>query len=250
MDKTYTLLTAPTPAAMQAAENLPTKGVPPEKADFFLVLGGDGFILQMIHTYRHFQKPFYGLHCGTRGFLMNQHAAQDLEKFFAESQCYSVPLLEATICKQSGETQKIYALNEITLWRRHSRPLQVNIHLKTPQKKLLHFRGDGLLCAGPIGSSAYNRSLGGPILPTHSNLLSLMPISPLSPRAWRGTLLNATQEICWTVLSEELPNATADHKEVEAVHEVHICQSTKEKVEIYLAPPDLDERLLTASLHS
>ena len=157
-------------------------------ADVIIILGGDGFMLHQMHNLYHLNVDLYGMNCGTIGFLLNEFSSDDLlEKVQKAKKAKIYPLIMKSE-NQQGEKQEKIAFNEVSLLReaRQSVDITIKIDGKTRLKNLV---GDGVLVASPAGSSAYNYSVRGPIIPLNANLLALTPVSPFRPRGWRGALI-------------------------------------------------------------
>jgi len=165
----------------------------PTKADFIVVAGGDGYMLNSLKKYVKFKKPFYGINCGTFGFLMNKFSEKNLEKKIILSKKVYVKPLVVEI-KNKKYKKKIIAINEVSLFRqsRQTASLSLKIGKKVILKKLI---GDGILVSTPAGSTAYNLSVHGPIISLNSDKLAVTPISPFRPRRWKGKIISNKQKI-------------------------------------------------------
>ncbi|HIY71027.1 MAG TPA: NAD kinase [Candidatus Luteimonas excrementigallinarum] len=242
-------LAAPTPQAQQALESLTAlhRQHTPDEADILCALGGDGFMLQTLHRHGALGKPVYGMKLGTVGFLMNHfHAPDLLERIDAAEPAVLRPL-EMIAQTESGASVGSLAYNEVSLLRQTRQAAHMSIDLNG-QTRLGELICDGVLVATPAGSSAYNYSGGGPILPFDSGIVALTPIAPFRPRRWRGALLKAETEVCFRVLDpyKRPVSATADSHEVRDVVEVTIRES-KDRVVTLLFDPEhnLEERILS-----
>jgi NAD+ kinase len=174
-----------------------------KKYDVIVVLGGDGFMLKTIHTYINLNIPFYGINCGTMGFLMNKfNEKEDLISAINHSVEFGINHLKGNITDINNKQYKEIAINEVSLFRSTHQMAKIKIEIDdiVRMEELL---SDGVLVATDIGSGAYNFSASGPILPAQSNLLSLMPISPFRPRRWAGAILNDNSKIKFTVLNAD-----------------------------------------------
>ena len=164
------------------------KNYSPQKANFIVVGGGDGYMLSSLKKYVNFHKPFYGINCGAYGFLMNNLSKEALEKkiIFAKK-IYIKPLIIKA--KTNNFKKTILAINEVSLFRqsRQTASLKLKIGNKEILKKLI---GDGILVATPAGSTAYNLSVQGPIMSLDSKKLAVTPISPFRPRRWKGKIVS------------------------------------------------------------
>jgi len=220
--------------------------VPLEEADVVVALGGDGLMLQTLHRTMRLGTPIYGMHQGSIGFLMNDyHEDGLLERLQAAEISIIHPLqMRATDCE--GVQSEALAINEVSLLRQRyqAAKLRISIDEKVRLEQLVC---DGVLVATPAGSTAYNLSASGPILPLDAHLLALTAISPFRPRRWRGALLPNTACVKIEVLeADKRPvSAVADHTEIRHVSFVHI----KERDDICLKlmfdqGRALDERIL------
>ncbi|MFN0218051.1 MAG: NAD kinase [Hyphomicrobium sp.] len=195
----------------------------PESADAIVALGGDGFMLQTLHRFINDKIPIYGMNRGSVGFLMNDYREDDLKERLAAAEVSRIHPLSMIATDSSGKAHKGLAINEVSLFRqRHqAAKLRISIDGKLRMEELIC---DGVLVATPAGSTAYNLSAHGPILPIKAALLALTPISPFRPRRWRGALLPNRVVISIDVLeSEKRPvSAVADHFETRDVVKVDI----------------------------
>ncbi|WP_234027087.1 NAD kinase [Erythrobacter sp. KY5] len=197
-----------------------------EDADAVVVLGGDGFMLQTLHSMMDSGRivPAYGMNRGTVGFLMNRY---DMSKPVMDrlniARAKTITPLCITAVTQAGEKHEMYAINELSLLRetRQTAKLEVTVGSRVRIKQLV---GDGVLVATPAGSTAYNLSANGPILPLDSAMLALTPISPFRPRRWRGAVLPDEMRIKFRVLEpvKRPVAAVADQKELRDIAEVTI----------------------------
>lgn len=161
---------------------------PPEDADVIVAIGGDGFMLETLRAHMHSNTPIYGVNCGTVGFLMNPHDIENLAENIAAAEPAVIHPLSMTARTVDGRTESAMAINEVSLFRqtRQSARVRIIVNGKTRMESLIC---DGVLLATPAGSTAYNLSAHGPILPINAQLLALTPISAFRPRRWRGALL-------------------------------------------------------------
>jgi NAD+ kinase len=221
--------------------------VAPEKAATIVALGGDGFMLETLHAFMNTGKPIYGMNCGSVGFLMNEFREEGLrERLRAASETVIRPLAMRAV-NAAGGRHAAFAVNEVSLLRQsyQAAKLRISIDGKVRMEELI---ADGLLVATPPGSTAYNLSAHGPILPIYAPLLALTPLSAFRPRSWRGALLPDHVEVRIEALeTEKRPvNAVADNVEFKSVVEVVVKQSRRAK-SLILFDPDhsWDERILT-----
>ena len=218
----------------------------PETADAIVALGGDGFMLQTLHRFMAAGKPIYGMHRGTVGFLMNEFSADRVrERLAAARNTVIHPLLMRTQDVQ-GRTSEFHAFNEVSLFRQTNQAAHLRI-LVDGEERLKELVADGVLVATPAGSTAYNLSAQGPIIPINASLMALTPISPFRPRRWHGALLADSARVRVEVLdADKRPvAAVADHDEVRAVRMVDICMDHSIEMHMLFDPDHrLDERLL------
>lgn len=160
----------------------------PKQSNYIVVAGGDGFMLNIIKKYLFLKKPFYGINCGSFGFLMNKFNDINIQKKILLSKKTTINPLEIKISRLKDK-KNILAINELSLFRqsRQAASLNLKIKNKTVIKKLI---GDGLLVSTPAGSTAYNLSVYGPILSLNSEKLAITPISPFRPRRWKGKIVS------------------------------------------------------------
>jgi NAD+ kinase len=218
----------------------------PESADVIVALGGDGLMLQTLHTFMRSGKPIYGMHRGTVGFLMNEFSEDKLIERIAAARVTLIhPLL---MCARDREDKpcEFHAFNEVSLFRQTYQAARLRI-LIDGQERLAELVADGVLVATPAGSTAYNLSAQGPIIPISASLLALTPISPFRPRRWRGALLPNSARVRIEVLeSDKRPvAAVADHDEVRSVIAVDISMDQSIGMKMLFDPGhSLDERIL------
>ena len=226
-----------------------TDWVSPEEADIVVVVGGDGFMLQTLHAMLDHGnvKPVYGVNLGTVGFLMNNYRGADkvLQRLERARGLAVAPLcMEATT--QEGQTHSFCAINEVSLLRetRQTAKIEVTVDTKVRIRELVC---DGVLVSTPAGSTAYNLSADGPILPLDSQLLALTPISAFRPRRWRGAILPDRSQIRFRVLeSDKRPvSVVADQKEVRDIAEVSLAIARERELKLLFDPGHtLDERIV------
>lgn len=189
-----------------------------KEADVIVCLGGDGFMLHCLHNYMHLNKPLYGINCGSRGFLLNEKKDNiDLISDIKNSSTFNLYPLLTTFTNVKGETNSAFAFNEVSFLRGLARSSHLDIYVNG-NKRMEKLIGDGLLIATPAGSTAYNRSCGGNILSTSSNMLALTPINPFNPLNWKGTTVDSNSIIDIHNLDIERPiNMSADFHEFENI---------------------------------
>lgn len=219
----------------------------PEQADVVVALGGDGQMLQTLHRFRDSGKPIYGMNRGSVAFLMNDFSLDHLKERIAAAQRAVIHPLIMDAVDDQGKQHRAPALNEVSLLRQKHQAAKLRLSIDG-KVRLPELIADGILVATPAGSTAYNFSAHGPILPLSATLLALTPISPFRPRRWRGALLPDTARIEIAVLeSEKRPvSAVADHFEVRSVVAVRV-RMDKTSAMTMLFDPDrnMDERVLT-----
>ena len=221
--------------------------VAPEEADLIVALGGDGFMLHTLHEMlgRGRVCPVFGMNRGTVGFLMNEWRIEGLVERLGRAKAFSVAPLEMTATGVSGARVRHHAINEVSLLRetRQTAWIEVSVNGRVVLPELTC---DGVLVATPAGSSAYNLSAGGPILPLQARMLALTPISPFRPRRWSGALLPEDTAISLRVLEPEsrTVSAVADQFEVRDVAKVDISLDRGRSLTLLFDPEHaLDERI-------
>jgi len=245
----WALVVSPTPQAQEAGKKLEPlmDWVSVEDANQVVVLGGDGFMLQTLHQMlnRNLIKPVYGMNLGTVGFLMNNWHEEDLVKRIESARPFKVRPLKMEVETLSGASFVLPAINEVSLLRetRQTAKLVIEVNDRIMLEELVC---DGVLVATPAGSTAYNLSANGPILPLESNLLALTPISPFRPRRWKGAILPDTMSIKITVLNpEKRPvSAVGDQQEVRDIAKVTISVDRSQTLTMLFDPEHaLDDRI-------
>jgi NAD+ kinase len=215
-------------------------------ADVIVALGGDGLMLQTLHAFMTSGKPIYGMHRGTVGFLMNDFREDGLPERLAEAETTLIHPLLMRARDAKGQQHEAYAINEVSLFRQAYQAARLRI-LVDGKERLAELVADGVMVATPAGSTAYNLSAQGPIIPIKAPLLALTPISPFRPRRWRGALLPDTARVVIEVLeAEKRPvAAVADHDEVRDVRSVEVSMDRKISIPMLFDPGhSLDERIL------
>lgn len=197
-----------------------------DDADVVVALGGDGFLLQTLRETMGSGKKVYGMNRGTIGFLMNEYREDGLAERIAAALPETIRPLEMHTVDADGERTTALAINEVALWRQSYQTAKIRITIDG-QTRLEELNCDGVMVATPAGSTAYNLSAHGPILPLDAPLLALTPVSPFRPRRWRGALLSNRSSVRFDILeSEKRPvNAAADHTEVKSVASVTVAES-------------------------
>lgn len=217
-----------------------------DKADVVVALGGDGFMLDTLRGRFQDRLPVYGMHRGTVGFLMNEFVEDGLPERINTAVRAVIHPLEMTATRVDGSVSTLLAINEVSLLRQTSQTAKLRI-LVDGRERLADLAADGILVATPAGSTAYNLSAHGPIVPIGGNLLALTPISPFRPRRWRGALLRADAKVVIEVLEAERRPvaASADTQEVRDLASVGIREDrSKPMTMLFNEGHALDERIL------
>ena len=205
----------------------------PNISNVIVVLGGDGFMLQVLKKYQKYKKPFYGINTGTFGFLMNKYKNQDLDKVISKTKLISISPLEMKVLTKYGKKFRAIAINEISLLRqsRQTASLQIMNKNKIIIKKLIC---DGVLVSTSAGSTAYNLSVNGPILSLDSKKLAVTPISPFRPRRWKGKIVSLSSVIRIKNLNiqKRSVSAVADNLEVRNIKSVIVKNNYKIKFKL------------------
>ena len=222
----FAILASEAPDAVEAAATLSSRYgvVPAGEADVIVALGGDGLMLQALHAYMNTGKPIYGMNRGSVGFLMNEYRPDELMERLAAAKTETIHPLGTDVLTDDGQRLSARAINEVSLLRQSYQVAKLCITIDG-QVRLEELSCDGVLLATPAGSTAYNLSAHGPILPINAPLLALTPISPFRPRRWRGALLPDQSRVVIKVLEagKRPVNAVADHIEFKSVLEVAIA---------------------------
>ena len=217
-----------------------------EAADVVVALGGDGLMLQALHTFMETGVPIYGMNRGSVGFLMNEFSEKNLPERLAAAELTTIRPLKMTAKTADGKKHQGLAFNEVSLLRQRSQAAKIKIIIDG-RTRLEELICDGVLLATPVGSTAYNLSAHGPILPIGAPLLALTPISAFRPRRWRGAMLPHRAKVTLHILEHEKRPvaAVADHQEVRNVVEVEISEDKKRSVKmLFDAGHSLAERVL------
>jgi len=217
-----------------------------DKAEIIVALGGDGLMLRTLHRHMAVNRPVYGMKLGTVGFLMNQFHADNLVERLARAQPTTLKPLVMQAVSESGNTVTSLAFNEVSLLRQTKQAAHIRVSLNGVAK-IEELMCDGILVATSAGSTAYNLSAHGPILPLGADVLAMTPISPFRPRRWRGAILRAGTEVKFEILDpyKRPVSATADSNEVRDVVEVTIGESREQTVTLLFDPEhNLEDRIL------
>lgn len=238
----------PTTEARQAQAELETLygAAAPEAADAIVPLGGDGFMLETLHAHLDRGLPIYGMNLGTVGFLLNAYRRDELPRRVADATAVELYPLGARARLVGGETVDALGINEVSLFRetRQAAALGIDIDGVTRLHELVC---DGILVATPAGSTAYNLSAHGPIIPLGANLLALTPINPFRPRRWRGALLPCHSRFTIRVLDpvKRPVSAAADFTEIRDIASLEIWEDRTRSCRLLFDPEhNLEERIL------
>jgi NAD+ kinase len=241
-------LASPTKLALESRARMIARhnDTPPEAADAIVALGGDGFMLETLHRTLNLGIPVYGMNCGSVGFLMNTFSEDDLLGRLARAQAAVLHPLRMRATTASGKVHEALALNEVSLLRqlRQAAKLRISVDGRVRLEELIC---DGIIVSTPAGSTAYNLSAHGPIVPLSANLLPLTPISAFRPRRWRGALLPSSAEVLFEVLEESKRPvaAVADFTEVRDVVLVSVREDRATEARILFDPDQgLSERII------
>jgi NAD+ kinase len=218
----------------------------PDDADVIVALGGDGFMLQTLHRFMNRAKPIYGMHRGTVGFLMNEFRIEGLKSRLEVAEITPARPLIMDVISNDGTRSEARAFNEVSLWRQTYQAAKLKISIDGIVR-LPELACDGIIVATPAGSTAYNLSAHGPIIPLGAPLVALTPISPFRPRRWRGALVPDRSLFRIEVLEpEKRPvGAAADHNEIRDVAEVIIRQDRQsESMIMFDLDHNWEERIL------
>ncbi|GLQ51174.1 NAD kinase [Dyella flava] len=237
-----------TNVAQQARRKLVERygDVPATEAEVIVALGGDGFMLRTLHAHRAVAAPVYGMKLGRVGFLMNKHKIEELPERIVRAHAAELFPLEMQTTDADGQSRCALAFNEVSLLRQTNQAAHLEVKLND-EVKLATLVCDGILVSTPAGSTAYNLSAHGPILPLDANVLALTPISPFRPRRWRGAILPHRTQVSLRVLDpgKRPISATADFLEVRNVRSVDIHQSQEQGVRLLFDPEhNLEQRIL------
>lgn len=247
--KKMAFFAAPTPKAQKQVQHLTSRygNCDSKDADLIVCLGGDGFMLETLNNIIRLglKKPVYGMNCGTVGFLMNPYNDEDLPRRLTHAQAVDLHPLSMRACTADGQQHTALSFNDAYLFRQTRQAAKIRIEIND-QVRLKELVCDGILLATPAGSTAYNLSAHGPIVPLSSNLLPLTPICAFRPRRWRGALLPSTVTVKLTILEKEKRPvaAAADATEIRNVSTVTIFEKKDTTVTLLFDPGEtLSERI-------
>lgn len=219
----------------------------PDQADVVVALGGDGLMLQTLHRHMRSNRPIYGMHRGTVGFLMNEFSTGNLHERLAAARDTVIHPLLMRATDVHGAVHVHHAINEVSLFRQTHQAARLRI-LIDERERMAELVADGILVATPAGSTAYNLSAQGPILPINAALLALTPISAFRPRRWRGALLPNTAFVVIEVLEngKRPVAAVADHDEARDVARVEVISDRTISMRMLFDPGhSLEERIIS-----
>jgi len=217
----------------------------PERADIIVALGGDGFMLQTLHAFLGRGRPIYGMNLGSVGFLMNEYSKDGLEERLAAAEPAQIHPLRMR-AYSGGKVIEALAFNEVSLLRQTRQAAKIRV-VVDDKVRIAELICDGVLVSTPAGSTAYNLSAHGPILPIDAALLALTPISAFRPRRWRGALLPHRARTRFEILeADKRPvSAVADDREVRNVDRIEVEEDrTISMIMLFDAGHSLDERIL------
>lgn len=218
----------------------------PDEASVIVALGGDGTMLETLHSFHHLGKPIYGMNRGSVGFMMNPYRSEDFLDRLNKAQSVILHPLRMKAMTKGGEAIEAIAFNEVSLLRQERHAAKISIKVDDIER-LPELVCDGILVATPAGSTAYNLSAHGPILPLSANVLALTPISAFRPRRWKGALLPCHVSLSFHVKDPQARpvSATADSTEVRDVACVEVRESRSLYVTLMFDPDhNLEERIL------
>jgi len=220
--------------------------IPPEESDVIVALGGDGLMLQTLHAHMSHGIPIYGMNRGSIGFLMNEYHEDDLLERLEQAEMSEIHPLRMNVRDRDGVTYEALAINEVSIFRLTYQAAKLRI-LVDGKLRMEDMVCDGVLVATPAGSTAYNLSVYGPILPINAPLLALTPISPFRPRRWRGALLSNEAHVRIEIMEPEKRPvaAVADHTEFRHAVRVDVREARSIGLKLMFDPGHaLDERIL------
>ncbi|TAN45600.1 MAG: NAD kinase [Rhodospirillales bacterium] len=245
----FAFVAADTDTAREAQKRLISRygDVSLENAQVIVALGGDGFMLETLHRHLPLGLPIYGMNCGSVGFLMNAYNEEGLRERLASVEEVVLHPLAMTAVNSKGETKEALAINEVSLLRQTRQAAKIRIQIDGVER-MGELICDGILIATPAGSTAYNLSAHGPIIPMGTQLLALTPISAFRPRRWRGALLRHKALVTFEILDgfKRPVSAVADFTEVRDVVRVEVRENADIGLRVLFDPEhDFEERILT-----
>ncbi len=246
--ETIAVFAADTPLAHRAYREITQKYkiLPAEEADVIVALGGDGHMLEVMHAHMHLNKPIYGMNLGSVGFLLNNYSPDFLLERINKANPVALNPLLMEAQTVEGEIVRAHAINEVSLWRSSRQAAKIGIDIDEVNR-LAELVCDGVMLATPAGSTAYNLSAHGPIVPIRAQVLALTPVCAFRPRRWRGALLPHEAKIRFTILEpDKRPvNAAADSTEVTNVVHVDVHEDRTIAMQLLFDPgQSLEDRLI------
>ena len=246
--KTIAFQAADNEAAQSARVRLEKRygKIDPDQADVIVALGGDGFVLETLHRHMERHVPIFGMNRGTIGFLMNSYAEADLPRRLGEAQSVQLTPLRMTVTTTTGETHEALAVNEVSLLRQTRQAAKIRIRIDDTVR-MPELICDGVLVSTPAGSTAYNLSAHGPIIPMGADVLALTPISAFRPRHWRGAILSHKAVVGLEILEHDKRpvSAVADFTEVRDVRTVVVAEDRRVALTLLFdREHNLEERIL------
>ena len=223
-----------------------------KEADVIVPIGGDGFLLKNLHDYNELNVPFFGINYGSIGFLMNQQSGNNLKNIIKSSKETILYPLQMKAIGTNNESFSSIAYNEVSIMRQTHQAAKINIKINNIER-MKELICDGVLVSTAAGSTAYNLSAHGSIIPLDSNLLALTPISSFRPRRWKGALLQKKTKIIFNVInSKKRPaSVTADNSEFRDIQSVEIKSSDKNSCKILFDSIDsIEEKILNEQFYS
>ena len=222
------------------------KNVSISRCNLIIVIGGDGFMLSSLKKYNKYKKPFYGINAGSYGFLMNKFSSKNTIRNLSRAKQVSISPLEMVVKNYKNNIKKHIAINEVSILRQSRQAASLSISHGSIQiiKELV---SDGVLVSTPAGSTAYNLSAHGPILPINADVLALTPISAFRPRRWKGAILNNESDVKFEIIeNKKRPvSVVADSTEFRDISSVEVHQSKDQVVELLFDEDhSFDERIL------
>jgi len=248
MTKKIAFTASSQPMAKEALKRLKAKyaHVPASKADVIVALGGDGFMLRTLHRYTNSGKAIYGMNRGSVGFLLNSYSDKALKKRINEAVSINLNPLIMKAVDTKGKKHTAHAINEVSLFRETRMAAKISIQVDDVER-MQEMICDGVLIATPAGSTGYNLSAHGPIMPLGAGILALTPISPFRPRQWRGALLPHDAIVTFEVLSPKgrKVSAVADNTEIRGVSMVTVQEDlTRSVTMLHDQEHNFEERIL------
>ncbi len=220
--------------------------VSPEESDVILALGGDGLMLHALHTHMNLKIPIYGMNCGTIGFLMNDFSTEQLAERIMSADSFVLHPIAMKAITTEGKVEEALAFNEVAVIRASGQSANIRVTVDDVER-LEKYIGDGLIVSTAAGSTAYNLSAHGPIIPLGSNLLALTPVSPFRPRRWKGALLPHTCTITMVNLDPQKRPlvTTADFRDILNVVSVTIREDKSHSIRmLFDKDHSLEERII------